>query len=215
MKYGYVLCEGQTEEGFVKGILQPYMSSFDIYLEPVLLGGVSRYAKIRDHLVRLSRNREWFVTTMLDYYQIPSDTPGWENWVNPDPMPQVYKIEKAMKDDLNLRIKTEHFYPNLIVHEFEALLFSNVSCFDVCDGITEHARKELAKIRKKYGTPELINNSVDTAPSKRIIKVYPEYSKTIDGRRVAEDIGIEKMIAECPHFSEWIETLKKISKDNG
>lgn len=39
MKYSilHILCEGQTEEKFVKDVLSPYLQQFNIYPKPILL----------------------------------------------------------------------------------------------------------------------------------------------------------------------------------
>ena len=44
-------------------------------------------------------------------------------------------IEKFIYEDLKEKIKIEKFMPYIQMHEFEALLFSNVDCFDKCKGI--------------------------------------------------------------------------------
>lgn len=57
MEYRYVivLCEGQSEESFIKRVLSPYLIYHGIYVNPVILGGVSRYAGIRRELKRLGK----------------------------------------------------------------------------------------------------------------------------------------------------------------
>jgi len=68
----------------------------------------------------------------------------------------------------------------------------------------------LKEIREAYQTPEHINNSEQTAPSKRILNLYPSYQKVSDGTIIAETIGIEKMMKECPHFRKWIDRLSHL-----
>jgi len=46
-KYLNILCEGPSEESFVKKVLAPYLEGFSVYTVPIILGGVSRYSKIR------------------------------------------------------------------------------------------------------------------------------------------------------------------------
>jgi len=73
----YVLCEGPTEERFVKEVLAPHLHNSEIFATPINLGGVSKYSKIRTELEILCKcDPTAFVTTMLDYYKLPSDTPG-------------------------------------------------------------------------------------------------------------------------------------------
>src|SRR5699024_8766407 len=105
--------------------------------------------------------------------------------------------------------------PYLQMHEFEALLFSDVNCFEyVLDGWNEKVRAQLVQIRQSFTTPECINDSPDTAPSKRILQVFPvgTYNKVIDGPIVAEAIGIERICQECPGFSAWLESLCALSE---
>ena len=65
----------------------------------------------------------------------------------------------------------------------------------------------MAAIRGAFATPEHINNSPQTAPSKRILALVPHYKKTVDGPLIAEDIGLDAIRAQCPHFNNWIERL--------
>jgi hypothetical protein len=65
MKFIYILCEGETEEKFVKEVLQPHFKALDKHIEPIILstkrdrsgtkvkGGVSSYEKIRRDLQNL------------------------------------------------------------------------------------------------------------------------------------------------------------------
>ncbi|WP_199769702.1 DUF4276 family protein [Aeromonas sp. ASNIH2] len=52
-----------------------------------------------------------------------------------------------------------------------------------------------------------MNNSPQTAPSKRILALVPNYKKTLHGPLIAEDIGLDAIRAQCPHFNRWIERL--------
>lgn len=85
-----------------------------------------------------------------------------------------------------------------------------VSLFGKCEGMSKSVLKELAAERDRYGTPEEINNSEQTAPSKRILRLYPSYQKVSYGTMIAETIGVERMIEQCPHFAKWVEQMKKL-----
>ena len=71
---------------------------------------------------------------------------------------------------------------------------------------------KLQAIKDKALTPEHINNSVDTAPSKRILNLIPDYAKVRQGTIIAKKLGIDKIISECPHFAEWIENIKNFNQ---
>ena len=68
--------------------------------------------------------------------------------------------------------------------------------------------KELEEEVSGFTTPEYVNNSEQTAPSKRIIRKISSYQKTVDGISVAQAIGIETMIKKCQHFADWVNILR-------
>ena len=83
--------------------------------------------------------------------------------------------------------------------------FSNPDSFGIIadDSVVEQIRI----IRDSYSTPEHIDKSPQTAPSKRIISLIPNYAKVLNGIRIAEDMGIDVILDSCPHFrtgTEWI-----------
>ena len=74
--------------------------------------------------------------------------------------------------------------------------------------------EQLANVLDTYdGNPELINNSPQTAPSKRIISSIEacgqyHYNKPMTGATVTQGIGIDKLMNMCQHFREWINQLE-------
>ena len=73
---------------------------------------------------------------------------------------------------------------------------------------------QLTQALQEVGNPELINNSPETAPSKRIIKAiegdkktHYNYNKPKTGKFVTKHIGIDELRSKCKHFDEWIEKL--------
>lgn len=204
-----VFVEGQTEETFVRDLLVPYFSRLGIYLTPILAqtspghkGGIVSYGKVKHQLTRLCRQDQGaYVTTMMDYYGLPNDFPGLDGRV-PDAHEQVARLEQALQQDID----APNFIPNLMLHEFEALLFSAPEKF--AEWLDDQALlAPMAAIRGAFATPEHINNSPQTAPSKRILALVPHYKKTVDGPLIAEDIGLDAIRAQCPHFNNWIERL--------
>ena len=204
-----VFVEGQTEETFVRDLLVPYFSRLGIYLTPILAqtspghkGGIVSYGKVKHQLTRLCRQDQGaYVTTMMDYYGLPNDFPGLDGRVA-DAHEQVMRLELALQQDID----APNFIPNLMLHEFEALLFSAPEKF--AEWLDDQALlAPMAAIRAAFATPEHINNSPQTAPSKRILTLVPHYKKTVDGPLIAEDIGLDAIRAQCPHFNNWIERL--------
>jgi hypothetical protein len=62
------------------------------------------------------------------------------------------------------------------------------------------------------GAPELVNDGVRTAPSRRIQAALPTYRKTLDGPAVLEEIGLAGIRSACPHFDEWVTWLESLPR---
>ena len=215
MKNVYIYCEGQTEETFVNEILYPYFFNLEIVVTPIICatkrtmakkfkGGVSDYRKIKKELTILCKShRNEYVTTMFDYYAMPKNTPGidCQEW---DIFKRMGVIEAAVSADIGeLNCKF-----HLMLHEFEGLLFSHPEAFALI--ADDRTVNDIRNIRNAYQTPEHINNSPDTAPSKRLETMIPGYAKVKNGILLAKNIGIDRMMDECPHFKQWITSIAEL-----
>ena len=54
---------------------------------------------------------------------------------------------------------------------------------------------------------ELLNDSPQTAPSKRVLRCWPDYDKVTDGIEVIREASLEVVIERCPGLKSWIERL--------
>lgn len=203
-----IYCEGPSEETFINRILAPHFLMQGVYLRAINFRGVSKYAKLKKGLTDIClRDRSAITTTMIDYYGLPGDTPGYKDVSCDNPLDKVRRIEEIVQNDMsglnNLRF-------NLITHEYEALLFADPEKFLECN-VPEKTVKKLMDIKHDFPTPEHINNSPNTAPSKRILSLWPKYSKVTDGYMVAEAIGLDKISAECKHFDEWVSWMESFA----
>ena len=214
MKNVFIYCEGQTEESFVNAVLYPYFSNMGIYVTPIIhktkrtptksyKGGVIDYKPIKDELRILCKNPNVFVTTMFDYYGMPTNTPAIDH-TDTDLYKRIEYIEQAITNDIGCN----NLSFNLLVHEFEGLLFSDTQAFSTI--ANDKAVEKLQAMRASAETPEHINNSVKTAPSKSIESVISDYTKVRQGIIVAKNIGINKMLSECKHFADWIDKIKSL-----
>lgn len=215
MAHVYLLVEGQSEEAFVKKLLTPHYAELGLYLVPIVAstsprqkGGVVSYAKIRPQLVRLCRQHAYgYVTTLFDLYALPGDFPGKASAAYPSLGSGAQKaefIEAQMAADIGER----NFIPNLLVHEFEALLFAGIDSFKVWTD-DDNVLRPLSKIRGAM-QPEDINDGPLTAPSKRILAAFPAYQKTLHGPSIACDTGLHAIRAACPHFDRWLESIEAL-----
>lgn len=206
----YVLVEGQTEEAFVRELLVPHYARLGRFLTPIIVstspgykGGVVSYAKVKPQILRLCRqDPDAHVTTMFDLYALPVDFPGKAAPVNPASATGHQKAQ-FLETQLTKDINQPNFLANLMVHEYEALLYTQPSMFaqwtDDVSVVTT-----LSAAVTNAGAPENINDSPQTAPSKRILAVMPGYQKTFHGPLIACDIGLEAMRQACPHFHAWL-----------
>lgn len=224
MKRLHITAEGQTEESFVNNILKQHLANFGVYADVRCVqtgrkkgrdfkGGMTNYAKAKNDIVRWlkeeSGNTDVAFTTMFDYYALPEDFPGFaEASLMQDPYAAVTKIEKELSND----IADRRFIPYIQLHEYEALLFVDPQKFDIEYFEYPEGISKLQVIADNYGNPELINKGPDTAPSKRIISVFPDYenNKPAIGSMIAQVIGIDKLRKSCIHFNEWITKLERL-----
>lgn len=218
MKRCLILVEGQTEERFVKDVLSPELESKGLCLIPTILttkivksgpnfkGGVTSYAKLEADLRKLLRDPSALVTTLIDYYGLPEDTPGMANRPNASARERVLHVENSIKEGLG---SPSNFMPFLALHEFEALLFSD---HEVTASVIP-AREKAPELLAASGglDPEDINEHPDTAPSKRLISVFPSFKKTLHGPTAAKRIGLGAIRARCPHFDHWISRLEEFA----
>jgi hypothetical protein len=107
------------------------------------------------------------------------------------------------------------FVPYLQLHEFEALILSDPTKFDV--RFIEHQKGIQALIVEcsSYQSPELIDDNETTAPSKRIIAKIPDYegSKHSAGPLIAKQIGLTAIRQKCSHFDSWLTKLETLPRD--
>ena len=108
-------------------------------------------------------------------------------------------LEAQLAQDIN----QPNFLANLMVYEYEALLFTQPGLFAQW---TEDSKvvNALFQAVARAGSPEDINDSPQTAPSKRILAAMPSYQKTFHGPLIACDIGLDAIRQACPHFHAWL-----------
>ncbi|MEN6337543.1 MAG: DUF4276 family protein [Phycisphaerales bacterium] len=216
----HVLVEGQTEETFVKGVLQPHFNQREVYLFPRLIGkpghrgGIGEYPRARrDILTTLKQESHAFCTTMFDYCAMPSSWPQRDAAKQSSFSQKPVIIEQAILTDIAGELgdgfNAIRLIPYVQMHEFEALLFSNAKL--LADGLDLANDSAIQAIRNQFQTPEEIDDSPQTAPSKRILELNPRYAKVLDGVRISQSIELPVMRAQCPHFNEWIGKLEALA----
>lgn len=216
MKRLIVVCEGPTEQEFCRDTIAPYLSRHSILVEEPLIkqsnGGMVSWPAIRLQLLSHLHESGAYVTTMFDYYGI-KDSYAFPKWTEGKTIDRheerVCFLEEAMKENIGYKF-APHFIPHLQLHEFEAMLFSNIEVFPRNYAKSDLDMGKLKSIVQDFPNPEDINNSPSTAPSKRILDAVKGYDKVLDGNFLAKEIGINTIMAKCPHFKQWIEVLENL-----
>lgn len=218
--------EGETEERFVKDILAPHLCARGYASVGARLlgnarqrdrrGGIRAWNVVRKDIVnRLKEDPGCLATTMIDYYALPqTGDKAWPGRLEASSRQLSQKaptVEDALRVDicaeLGRSFDPRRFLPYVMMHEFEGMLFSDCSAF--ARGI---GRPDLAPsfqtIRRQFATPEEINDSPETHPSKRIETLVPGYAKPLQGTLAVLEIGLDSIRRECPHFRAWLEGLE-------
>lgn len=209
-----VICEGQTEEEFVKSLLYHHLIPAGIFVNPIGLRRGDKYDKFRSNiLLVLKQDQSAYLTSMIDLYGMGEEFPGYEGSQHLPPLDRVEVVERAIQADVARFVTESHrFIPYVQLHEFEALLFSAP---DVMENVLRMDRPipegTFSAIRDQFASPEHINDNRTTAPSKRILRVSSSYNKPNDGNFIAMEIGLAVMRRECKHFNDWLTKLEGLA----
>ena len=216
--------EGQTEESFVDELLAPHLYQHGYSQVSARLfgnarnrdrrGGIRGWDSAREDIARhLKEDTGCIATTMVDYYALPkSGSREWPGRAAADTLPFASKagtVEAALLDDMATAFgAAQRLIPYVMMHEFEGLLFSDCAAFAKGIG-QQHMGPPLQSIRDAFDSPEHINDSPQTAPSKRVVALIPGYSKPLHGVIASLEIGLESMRGQCEHFDDWIARLEQ------
>lgn len=195
--------EGRTEEEFVNKILAPNLQPEGVYLYPIPLDGNVTIDRLASDMARFIRSFD-FVTSLVDFY-------GFRDKGSDAPEGLESRAREAAIAKINRTLDDSRIFPYVQRHEFEALLFSDATAFSILPHAANDAVDALLSIRSRFASPEDIDDSPDSAPSKRIKTLIPIYRKVTDGALIAEEIGLEKIRAECPGFAAWVARLGSLS----
>lgn len=191
--------EGLTEERFVKKVLAPYLLIKGIDITPISMDGNISVERAKNELKRLGNSFQ-FVTTLYDFYGFKKKRDGEDK----------AGLEQRLLDSVQGGVKTK-LIPYVQMYEFESLLFS---CPESMERGLNESRTQIwcqSVLDEFNGNPEAINNSKETAPSKRLEK-HTQYKKTTHGPNIAEEIGIPKMREMCLGFHEWLCRMESLAE---
>ena len=225
--------EGATEKSFVQALLAPHLQERNQIIAAArifgssantLRGGVTAWSAVKKGIAsHLKEDTSAFATVMVDYYAMPAT--GGRAWPGRSLANAAAHAQKAktIQDALALDIATSEgdqlatrFIPYVAMHEFESLLFSDCKAFAKSIGHPQWESELIAVQQSAGGDPEKINDSILTAPSKRIEKIFAQhqrrYDKPFHGNLAALEIGLTIMRRECHGFNQWLTHLEGIGK---
>ena len=202
--------EGQTEEEFVKSVLAPHLQQALVTPTAIQLGrarssmggGNVSIERLASEMAALYGNFD-AVTSLVDFY-------GFRGKGDRTAEELEALLGKEIQEMVSSSWDQRKVIPYVQRNEFEGLLFSDVSAFSTSASATNRVLEELEKVRAMFPTPEDINDNPNTAPSKRIKKLMPEYQKVVFGPLIAQETGLETIRAECPRFAGWLAALESL-----
>lgn len=203
--------EGQTEFEFSKKVLVPFFRHHAIEIIPVIVstskdkcgrkhkGGCINIERIKSEIQKLLPSHD-YVTTIYDFYGF-NDRPTHD-------VDELEQILYQLFDDPN-------FIPYIQKYEFETLLFSKPEYFTEYFG-TDKVEKAMQQMINQVSDIEMINDSPETAPHKRLESLFllaeQKYDKVFHGEGIASDIGLSTIRASAKRFNQWIEKILSLSE---
>jgi hypothetical protein len=205
--------EGPTEREFCNSVLSPFFYNHNIILEPVVIttskekcgrknsGGCVNIDRVKNEVKKLLPSYD-YVTTLYDFYGFK----GLDEDIS------VEELESKLYELFN----TSKFVPYIQKYEFETLLFSHPEYFEELFGTK--LSQAIQKVTQEFAQIEDINNSQETAPSKRLIKIFESHGETYDkvfyGAAITQDIGLTTIRERAKRFNAWIEKIKNLGKSS-
>ena len=227
----FIIAEGQSEESFINAVIKPAFETNQIYIIPIRMdtskgykGGDITFDRFQfNALNKIKEDRNCFITTMFDFYGLGKGFPIQETANINSIYQKAEYIENYMHSELQkfaknngFEFRPERFIPYIQLHELEGLFFSDIEKLCSTEPNWHKFIPQLQKIRNDFETPEHINNSFDTKPSRRLENILsPVYSKKTNVRLapiIGKKITLETIEKECLHFHQWLEKLRNLPK---
>lgn len=225
MREVLVLCEGHTEREFCNSVLAPYFGNMGVNFKGTIAGspqkkqgGVRNWPVYRNELIRLAKERkDRHVGVLVDYYRMPHSWPGRDSTSDRPITERGIHVEEALLDDLGSEVG-EYFHPCVQLHEFESLLFVDpestaqaLSVVAASASSSERLSQALSSIKAEFeDNVEMIDDSPETAPSKRISGIVPNYDKVAWGVLAIKEVGLSSLRDQCPWLKRWLERMESL-----
>lgn len=216
-----VLVEGKTEQIFILDLVAPYLAPKGVYMTPIQIskpgqkGGDVKFPRVQNDIgMHLKQRPDTYLTLFVDFYGInpewPGLTPAKKETTPAGKAAQVNVATRRKVNDLFGDLDSNRrFIPYIAMYEFEALLFSDP--VQLAEQLLV-PQKNIDKILEQCGEPEQINDSRETAPSRRLEKLSQRFKKTSTGIAVAKAIGLPRIRECCPIFNAWLTEIEDLKE---
>lgn len=207
-----IVVEGETEEEFVRRVLANYLHDHQMITQPIKSrgrsgpsGGTIRVERLASQMRKLRWNFD-AVTSLFDLY-------GFQGREEQETVEDLeHRIDQEIERISGRDLDRSTVFAYIQKHEFEGLLFSEVSTFSEVPNVPSQSIEQLHSIRAEFPTPEDIDDGPNTAPSKRIKQLVPGYRKRLYGPIIAEETGLTRIREECPRFDVWVSRLESLAQ---
>lgn len=178
------------------------------------MGGIVKWSELRKQILHHLRNdKTAFVTTLIDYYGLYKKFrfPGWEASLQLiDKNARMDFLEKSMAIDIEDSFRSRYL-PYIQLHEFEGLLFNDITVFYEQFTTDELVGEvELKRTFKDFSNPEMINDKRETSPSHRLARIIKGYNKVVYGNYLADAIGLKKIRSRSNRFNSWMHKIENL-----
>jgi len=223
-----ILVEGEAEEDFVNEVLAPHLLEANRIIVSATgvgetkggRGIVGWKAALRHIRNSLREDGELYVTTLVDYYALPHSWPGRKDasalhYANRAAFMNA-QITQAVATEMGDDWRGHRFIPNVLIHEFETLLFSDPCATARAIGIAD-LEAAMSEILRDFDSPEQINDSKATCPSQRLMTIFANndwgrYEKPIHGNVAILEAGFDTIKRQCPQFGAWLSRIESLGQ---
>ena len=186
--------EGHSEYKFVNEVVAPHLMKSGVSVYSQNMKGNISIDRVSRKLNGLIHSYD-FVTTLYDFYGFKGLSDNETKQSLEDKIKN--KIKKAQRDKI---------IPYIQMYEFEALLFSDNE--KMAKGLNTN-KNWIDNVLNEFKDIETINNSKETAPSKRI-ENNTTYIKTQHAPIILQEIGLPKIRKKCRGFNAWLAQLESL-----
>lgn len=203
------IVEGDCELAFIEKMVIPYLyqntdcNGWSMNAQKITTsrklnkkGGNINYAYLKNEIERVLAQGNVWITTFLDFFRLPNDFPAYDSDGR-----KIDDIEKAIRQDIG----SENVFPYIQKYEFETLLFSSISGFELLLDDKDDLH-QIENIIEEYPNVEDINGGAETAPSKRLLSIF-NYDKTTDSDLILSELSIDRIMEKCPRFNQWMKNV--------